>query len=230
MSVLVVDDEKAILDLVQNCLSVEGYVVATALSLKAAHRCLAEEEIDIVIVDIGLADGNGLDLVQQVRSTGSRGIIVLSGRGDLTDRVVGLEIGADDYIVKPFHFRDLLARVRALERRLLSRTTGVDSAHRSVHQFCGYEIDPATRRLALIGGGDLHLTTREFDVLWALVVNAPSIVTREAIVAAAFGPKHRVGGRPVDVLICRLREKLFPDGSGQVGIKAVRGRGYQLSC
>jgi DNA-binding response OmpR family regulator len=198
------------------------------LSLCTAQRCLAEEQIDIVIVDIGLSDGNGLDLVKQVRSTGSSGIIVLSGRGEVADRVLGLEFGADDYIVKPFHSRDLLARVRALERRLPARTSGTKND--ATREFCGYVIDPTRRRLAAIDGDDVQLTTREFDVLWVLVASAPSVVTREAIVDAAFGAGHSVGGRPVDGLICRLREKLFPDGSGHLWIKTVRGRGYQLSC
>lgn len=229
-SVLVVDDESSVLNLIEGCLSSEGYRVVTALSLNVAYQRLAEEEFKIVIVDIGLPDGDGLDLVHKVRASSSSGIIVVSGRGQVADRVVGLEVGADDYIVKPFHVRDLLARVRAVGRRLSELTAAAGHQQRPTRRFCGFEINAETRQLRLVEGKEISLTTREFDVLWTLVENAPAVLTREAIVHAAFGPGHAVGGRPVDGLIARLREKLFPDGSGHLKIRTVQSRGYQLTC
>ncbi len=227
-SILVVDDEKEILDLIEGRLTTEGYRVVRARSFGAASRKLAEEPFDIVILDVGLPDGSGLDLVQKIRKTSTTGIIVVSGRGEVADRVVGLEVGADDYIVKPFHLRDLLARVRALARRLGDVTAVPQIAKPTSRRFCGYEIDPKSRSLRVIDGPELYLTSREFEVLWTLVENAPMVLTREAILNAAFGVGHEYGGRPVDVLISRLREKLFPDGSGHLRIRTVRGRGYQL--
>lgn len=229
-SVLVVDDERAILDLIEKRLSAEGYRVVTALSLSAASQRLSEERFEIVVIDLGLPDGDGLDLVQEVRRTSLSGIIVVSGRGELADRVVGLEVGADDYIVKPFHQRDLLARVRALGRRLSEGVAARHGLQNISRQFCGYEIDPASRILKVIDGKELYLTSREFDVLWTLVENAPMLVSREAILDATFGAGHKFGGRPVDVLINRLRDKLFPDGTGRLRLRTVRGRGYRLLC
>ena len=227
-SILVVEDEQEILDLIEGRLTTEGFRVVRARSFGVASRKLAEEPFDIVILDVGLPDGSGLDLVQKIRKTTTSGIIVVSGRGEMADRVIGLEIGADDYIVKPFHLRDLLARVRALARRLGEAAASQQITQTVTRQFCGYEIDPKSRSLKAIDGQELYLTTREFEVLWILVENAPMVLTREAILNATFGIGHEYGGRPVDVLISRLREKLFPDGSGHFRIRTVRGRGYQL--
>lgn len=229
-SILVVDDEQGILNLISNRLSAEGFRIVEALSLSSASQCLSSENFDIVIIDIGLPDGNGLELVKQARINSSSGIIVVSGKGDITDRVLGLEIGADDYIVKPFHLRDLVARVRSLKRRITERNVGLTSNRNTTRNFCGFQIDRLGRTVTVIDGGEIYLTDREFDVLWALVENAPLVLSREVIINTAFGVGHEVAGRPIDGLISRLREKLFPDGSGRLRIRTVRGRGYQLAC
>ncbi len=229
LNILAVDDEAAILELVRSSLSTEGHHVVTASSLRQARGHLDCENFDLLIVDIGLSDGNGLDLVQKVRSDFSGWIIVLTGRGDVTDRVVGLEVGADDYIVKPFHVRELRARVRAVQRRLPDRGDDAQTGGAIRRQFCSYVIDAAKRSVTTENGDELHLTTKEFDVLWALIEHRDEVVTREAIVAAAFGKGHEVGGRPVDGLVSRLREKLFPDGSGHLRIKTIHGRGYLIT-
>jgi DNA-binding response OmpR family regulator len=223
----VVEDEVEILNLIEVFLGKEGYRVVKANSKRAADIALSKEEFEIVVIDIGLPDGDGLELVKKVRTSAESGIIVISGRGELADRVLGLELGADDYIVKPFHVRDIVARVRAVGRRISAQQA---RQRISPRHFCGYEIDKTARVLKQPEGTELSLTAREFDVLWALVESSPRVLTRESIVEAAFGRGYAFAGRPVDGLISRLREKLFPDGSGHLRIRTVRGRGYQLVC
>ena len=229
LRILVVDDENAILDMVRRSLSGDGHHVAVAGSLHVARACLEDGEFDLFIIDIGLSDGSGLDLVQTIRRQLPGWIIVLSGRQDVTDRVVALELGADDYIVKPFHLRELRARVQAGQRRLSPGGEPTLENGQDLRHFCAYTIDFGRRSVTQQGGGELHLTTREFDVLWALLSQNRKVVTREAIVKAAFGDQHAMGGRPVDGIISRLRDKLFPDGSGPQYIRTIHGRGYQIS-
>ena len=229
LKILAVDDEGAILDLINNSLSRDGHQVVTAPSLHRARSYLDQDSFDLFIIDIGLADGNGLDLVKMIRTETSGWIIILSGRGGITDRVVGLELGADDYMIKPFHVRELQARVRVVQRRIENRGEHSLDANNTSRIFCDYIVDSEKRSVKQTGGLELHLTTREFDVLWALLENGNNVLTRESIVRAAFGTQHEVGGRPVDGLISRLREKLFPDGTGAQRIKTVHGRGYQIS-
>lgn len=227
ISILAVDDEESILALMELRLAAEGYRVAKAISAKSANRLIATEDFDIAVIDVGLPDGDGLDLVRKLRNCSRCGIIVVSGRGEITDRILGLEVGADDYIVKPFHFHDLIARIRALMRRLPARTP-TSTLEDSVRRFGEYEINSLTRQVLRDGGTEVHLTTREFDVLWFLVINAPQVLTRDAIIEAAFGGKKILAGRPVDVIISRLRDKLFSNGSDRLRIRSVAGRGYQL--
>jgi DNA-binding response OmpR family regulator len=229
LRILVVDDEGAILELIKTALSLDGHSIVTASSLIRARNCLEKGKFDLFIVDIGLTDGNGLDLVKAIRADNSGWVIILSGRGDLADRVIGLELGADDYIMKPFHIRELQARVRVVQRRLETSGEQALSTITSTRNFCDYVVDSAKRSVKKSGSPELHLTTREFDVLWALIENKNTVLTREAILLAAFGNGHEVGGRPVDGLILRLREKLFPDGTGAQRIKTIHGRGYQVS-
>lgn len=228
LRVLAVDDELAVLDLIKNALSLDGHSIVTASSLVRARNCLEKGRFDLFIVDIGLTDGSGLDLVKAIRAENSGWVIILSGRADLADRVIGLELGADDYIMKPFHIRELQARVRVVQRRLEKFGEAL-STKTSTQNFCDYVVDSAKRSVKKCGGSELHLTTREFDVLWVLIENKNTVLTREAILLAAFGNGHEVGGRPVDGLILRLREKLFPDGTGAQRIKTIHGRGYQVS-
>ena len=230
LKILAVDEDIEILELVENALAGDGHSVSKTSTLKQALLKLEEEMFDLFIIDIGLTDGNGLDLVRKIRGGFSGGIIVVSGRGHLADRVLGLELGADDYIVKPFHVHEMQARVRAVQRRLPLHSANFIRSNNAVHRFCGYEIDATKRSLNLIDGEEIHLTTKEFDVLLVLVENVNKVLKREEIVNAAFGKGHEMGGRPVDGLIGRLRGKLFKDGTGTLRIKTIRGLGYQLSC
>lgn len=230
LRILVIDDEREILVLVASCLADEGYEITTSSTLAQARKTLGKEKFDLIIVDIGLSDGSGLDFVQKIRTEFFGGIIILSGRSNMVDRVVGIELGADDYIVKPFHLREFRARIRAVQRRLTLRMTHQQATKRTIFHFCGFELNIQTRSLKVIDGEEIHLTTREFDVLRVLVEHSEKVVMRETIVSAAFGDGHQFGGRPVDGLVSRLREKLFPDGSGQLRLKTIRGQGYQITC
>lgn len=228
ISILAVDDEESILDLMEARLAAEGYRVARALSVKAANRLIATNDFDIAIIDIGLPDGDGLELVRKIRNSSRCGIIVVSGRGEMTDRILGLEIGADDYIVKPFHFRDLIARVRAVNRRLSVAVRTSIPEPDSAQRFGEYEINFLTRQVRRDDGVEIHLTSREFDVLWLLVAKSPRVLTRDSIIEAAFGGRKTLGGKPVDVIVSRLRDKLFGNGPDRQRIRTVAGRGYQL--
>lgn len=230
LRILAVDDEADILELIHSSLSDEHYYIAGVSTLAKARKLLADEQFDLILVDIGLTDGSGLDFVQKIRTYFSGGIIILSGRSDMVDRVVGIELGADDYIVKPFHLRDFRARIRTVQRRLLQRDADQQPPDKNSIRFCGFEMNTLKRSVKAVDGDEMHLTTREFDVLKVLVENRDKVVTRDCIVSAAFGSRHQFGGRPVDGLVSRLREKLFPDGSGHLRLKTVRGQGYHLTC
>ncbi|HTW53492.1 MAG TPA: response regulator [Stellaceae bacterium] len=226
--ILVVDDQQEICDLVREYLSDEGFRVSTANDGAGMRETIAREPIELVILDLVLRGEDGLQLARELRNGSDIGIIMLTGRGETVDRIIGLEMGADDYLSKPFHLRELLARVRSVLRRGSSRGgAGNESDAQRAHvKFAGWSLDLASRELTSPSGEDVRLTTGEFELLAAFVNHANQVLSRDRLLDLS---RHREAGpfdRTIDVQVGRLRRKLEDDPKNPTMIKTVRGGGY----
>jgi two-component system OmpR family response regulator len=226
--ILIVDDQREICDLVQEYLSGEGYRVSTAQDGAGMRKVMGQSPVDLVILDLMLPGEDGLTLARVLRQeTPNVAIIILTGRGEIVDRIIGLEMGADDYLPKPFHLRELLARVKSVLRRASSRSVENQAASpRSKAKFAGWNLDLSSRELLSPSGKEVRLTTGEFDLLAAFVNNANQVLTRDRLLDLA---RNREGGpfdRTIDVQVGRLRRKLEEDPQRPTMIKTVRGTGY----
>jgi two-component system, OmpR family, response regulator len=225
--ILVVDDQKEICEVVQQYLSSEGYRVSVANDGAGMRRIMDGAEVDLVILDLMLPGEDGLTLARQLREESTVGIIILTGRGETVDRIIGLEMGADDYLPKPFHLRELLARVKSVLRRASSRAQKEKpSGARARARFAGWHLDLSTRELVSPDGGEVRLTTGEFDLLAAFVNNANQVLSRDRLLDLARNREAGPFDRTIDVQVGRLRRKLEPDPQKPTMIKTVRGTGY----
>ena len=224
--ILVVDDEREICDLVQEYLSNEGYRVSTAYDGAGMRRVMAQSPVDLVTLDLMLPGEDGLTLARWLRENFSVGIIMLTGRGEIVDHIVGLEMGADYYVPKPYHQRQLLAAVRCVLRRTSTQTTEKQTPSRSKARFAGWTLDLSSRELYSPSGKEVELTTGEFDLLAAFVNNPTQVLTRDLLFDLA---RHREAGsedRTIDVQVGRLRRKLENNPKKLTMIKTAHGRGY----
>jgi len=224
--ILVVDDQREICDLVQEYLVSEGYRVSTAHDGAEMRRVMGHGPVDLVILDLMLPGEDGLTLARSLRDESNVGIIILTGRGEIVDRIIGLEMGADDYLPKPFHLRELLARVKSVLRRASSRTAERQVTPRSRTRFAGWELDLSSRELFSPSGGEVRLTTGEFDLLSAFVNNANQVLSRDRLLDLARNREAGPFDRTIDVQVGRLRRKLEDDPQRPTMIKTVRGSGY----
>ncbi len=217
--VLVIDDDERLNLLLTKYLSQFGFSVRTAVHPKAGLRALKADPPDVLVLDVMLPDMDGFAVCRKVRESCRIPIIMLTARGDVTDRVVGLEMGADDYLPKPFEPRELVARIQAVLRRGAS-TDGEGSL-----RIGTLDVSWATRS-AQREGHDLELTTAEFELLGLLVRNCGRVLTRDRIMDETRGIDWAVYDRSIDVLISRLRQKLRDDPKRPSLIRTVRGTGY----
>lgn len=233
--ILVVDDQKEICEVVEQYLSGEGYRVSVAHDGDGMRRVMAQDTIDLVILDLMLPGEDGLALARQLREKSGLGILMLTGRGETLDRIIGLEMGADDYLPKPFHLRELLARVKSVMRRVAGQTsegkTGEGRAEPGSSgpakaRFAGWQLDLSTRELTSPSGEEVRLTTGEFDLLAAFVNNANQVLSRDRLLDLARNREAGPFDRTIDVQVGRLRRKLEPDAQNPTIIKTVRGTGY----
>src|SRR3954467_748275 len=224
--ILIVDDQQEICDVVQEYLTGEGYRVSTAHDGAGMRRVLAQGHVDLVILDLMLPGEDGLTLARSLRSESGIGIIILTGRGETVDRIIGLEMGADDYLPKPFHLRELLARVKAVLRRAHDRTAETPNSARSRVRFAGWNLDLSSRELLSPSGEEVRLTTGEFDLLSAFVNNANQVLSRDRLLDLARNREAGPFDRTIDVQVGRLRRKLEDDPQNPTLIKTVRGSGY----
>lgn len=220
MRALLIDDDTKLAELLAGYLAPHDVVVTHAADGPAGLRKLAGGGVDIVLLDIMMPGMDGLEVLRRLRGTSAVPVVMLTARGDETDRVVGLELGADDYLAKPVYPRELLARIRAVLRRVAPR--GPD--RRVV--VGDLEVDPEART-ARIGERDLGLTGLEFDLLLALAERAGRVVPRDVLWEAARGDTV-VSERTVDVHVSHLRAKLGDDARDPQRLKTVRGSGYVL--
>jgi DNA-binding response OmpR family regulator len=217
--ILVVDDEDAILDFVELGLRYEGFEVELARDGPSALAAVASRRPDLILLDLNLPGLDGLDVCRRVRQASDVPIIMLTARGDVDERVEGLEAGADDYLPKPFKFKELLARVRAVLRR---RT----SAAERVLKFGPVELNRDTREVFL-DGRPVHLTPRELDLLEVFMLHPRQVMTREVLLDRVWGTDYLGDGNLIEVHVSALREKLG-DQQRRL-IRTVRGVGYALS-
>ncbi len=230
--ILVVDDDPRIRQMLTRYFEQEGYRVSVAAEGAAMRAQLNSRPIDVILLDVVMPGEDGLTLAREIRAKSEVGIIMLTGRDEVLDRVVGLEVGADDYVTKPFHLREVLARVKSLLRR---RKPALDQAGKSaetgtdVIRFDGWLLDIARRRLVSPSGEDVPLTTGEFDLLSALAKHPGRVFTRETLMDFTRGRSLRAFDRTIDGQIARLRKKIESDPKFPTIVKSVRGVGYVFS-
>jgi two-component system alkaline phosphatase synthesis response regulator PhoP len=218
-TILVVDDERNIVDLLRLYLEKEGFVVAAASDGEEALAFHARHDPDLVILDLMLPKIGGFDVCREIRRRGDTPVLILTARSDDVDAIVGLELGADDYVTKPFNPRALVARVKAI----LRRTEATNRGGRPM-EVGALRIDPR-RREATVGERRLELRAREFDLLAALARDPGVVLTRDALLEGVWGTDFPGETRTVDVHVAEVRKKLGGDGPP---IETVRGHGYRL--
>ncbi|MBD3163208.1 MAG: response regulator [Candidatus Eisenbacteria bacterium] len=219
--VLVVEDEEKIAQLVAKNLQAIGLDVITAADGTTGLQRFRDETPDLLILDLMLPGIDGLEVCRQVRKTSRVPILMLTARRSQSDIVLGLEVGADDYLVKPFHVQELVARVRALLRRALPETEGP-------LRLGELSIDPARRRLER-AGALIELTSLEFDLLLFLASHPGRVFTREALLERVWGQDRVVDTRSIDSLVSRLRKKIERDANRPRYLQTVWGTGYRMA-
>ena len=223
-TVLVVDDEPSIGEVVSIYLQRAGYQVIVARDGQAALEALERQPPDLVVLDLMLPKVDGLEIARRLRAQGDTPIIMLTAKREESDRITGLETGADDYVVKPFSPQELVSRVKAVLRRTRGSVPG--SAEHAL-EFVGLRIDPKTH-LVQVQGKEESLTVKEFDLLWLLARHPRQVFSREQLLDLVWGMTDYVDPSTVTVHVRRLREKIEPDPSNPRHIQTVWGVGYKF--
>jgi DNA-binding response OmpR family regulator len=223
---LVVDDDVDVVELVRRYFCQHGFRVTGASDGQAMRHALTEHGIDLVLLDLGLPGEDGLDLTRYLRDSWHGPVIIVSGRGDSVDRVVGLELGADDYVSKPFDLRELLARVRSVLRRSGDRATAAPDTATNRIRFAGFILDYAARKLITDDGTTVPLTTREYDLLQVFLERPNRVLSRDDLIGRMHGRDAGPFDRSIDMQVGRLRRKIEADPTQPEFIKSVRGAGY----
>jgi DNA-binding response OmpR family regulator len=226
--IAVVDDEVEITLLLANYLQANGFRVSQLHDGAALFRLMAEDRPGLVLLDVGLPGADGFSVAREIRARWSCGLVMVTGRGDAVDKVVGLEIGADDYVTKPFDLRELLARVKAVLRRTSAIEASAATEPGKRRSFAGWELDLAARRLLNPLGCEVALTSGEFELLATLVAHAGRVLSRDFLLEQTRGREAGPFDRTIDVQVGRLRKKLEKDSDDPQIIKSVRGAGYIL--
>ena len=238
-TILVVDDDPDVRLLLLECLEMEGYRVIEAPDGAGLKLALTTSKIDLVTLDLNLGGEDGFALAREIRTRQNIPIIMISGKSDTIDRVVGLELGADDYITKPFHLREVLARVRAVLRRYEVHA-GADAAKDGAaagstplspcFTFDGWQLDLDRRELRRDAHGVVQLTTAEFNLLAIFVQRPARVLSRDDIMDLLKGHDWSPLDRSIDSLVARLRKKIEQDSDAPKLVKTVRGIGYVFSA
>jgi two-component system, OmpR family, response regulator len=228
--ILVIDDDSQIRALLQDYLAENGLRVSIASNGAEMSRILNDEAIDLVILDLRLGGEDGMAIARSLRDQSAIPIVMLTGVRDEADRVMGLELGADDYLTKPFSPRELLARIRTVLRRTKS-SMPAQSKQREIraYRFGGFELNLRTRRLRRINGDAIALTNGEFNLLAALLAAPERILTRDQLLEASRVYDNEVYDRAIDIQVLRLRRKIETDPSQPQFIVTERGAGYVFS-
>ena len=224
--ILVVDDDREIRDLLGKFLDKNGFRVTTAADGREMKQALDDWKIDLIVLDLMLPGEDGLMLCRRLRAESSLPVIMLTAMSEEVDRIVGLEMGADDYITKPFSPRELVARIKAVLRRASAATeTGIEVV-RSVLQFAGWRLDLDRRELYSTAGVLVPLSSGEFDLLATFATHAGRVLSRDQLLDLARGRAAQPFDRSIDVQVSRLRQKVEDDPKTPTLIKTVRNGGY----
>jgi len=230
--ILVVEDDRPTSDLISQYLGDNHFRVSTAVTGTEAEQALGGDAVDLVILDLNLPDQDGLMLAKKLLAERDIPIVMLTGRSDEMDRVLGLELGADDYVTKPFSPRELLARIRAVLRRAQTTPGGTRREREQalrIYRFAGFELRTGTRKLISPEGKDLELTSGEFALLATFLKSPQQILSRDQLLEGSR-MYDDVYDRSVDVQILRLRRKIEKNAAEPQIIKTERGAGYYLDC
>ena len=229
--ILIVDDDAAIRALLTEYFAESGLRVSSAGTSAEMTAILADAAIDLVVLDLRLAGEDGMAIARNLRGQSAIPIIMLTGVRDEADRVMGLELGADDYLTKPFSPRELLARVRTVLRRAAAATpTQARESEIRAFRFADFELNLRTRRLTRQEGRVIELTNNEFNLLAGLLASPQRVMTRDQLIEASRVYDNEVYDRAIDVQIMRLRRKIEPDPSHPTYILTERGVGYSFSA
>lgn len=227
---LVVDDDREIRRLIEEYLTQAGYRVSTAADGKAMRRLMEQHRFDLVVLDLMLPGEDGLSLCRDLRSRSNLPILMLTARGSEIDRIVGLEMGADDYLAKPFNPRELLARIRSILRRAHALPTNLVPEEVAVFRFAGWTLEVASRNVTALDGLVVPLSGAEFRLLRVLLEHPHCVFSRDQLLELTNGREAILFDRSIDVLVGRLRKRLRDDGKEPALIKTVRGEGYVLAA
>ncbi len=239
--ITVLDDDADITELLGNYLRGQGFRVSAVHKGAALMALMADDTPDLVLLDLGLPGEDGFVIARRLREHWQCGLVIVTGRGDAVDKIVGLEIGADDYVTKPFDLRELLARIKAVLRRTqgngpaLPTPTPVSAqaaeqpaVHRDRCRFAGWLLDRGARRLHAPGGAEVALTHGEFELLAVFAAHPGRVLSRDFLLENTRGREAGPFDRTVDVQVGRLRKKIEPDPQEPQILKSVRGAGYIL--
>jgi two-component system, OmpR family, response regulator len=224
--ILIVDDEKETCKAIAEYLTEEGYRVSIAHDGPTMRRVVASCQLDLILLDLKFPNDDGLALARSLRNESNVPIIIVTGRGEIIDRIVGLEMGADDYLAKPFHLGELLARVKSVLRRVRSTAANGQSPPSTKIHFAGWRLSLGSRDLQSPLGEAVRLTSGEFELLAAFVANPYRVLTRDRLAELVRHRRVAAFGRTIDVQVGRLRRKLGDDPQEPTLIKSVRGLGY----
>lgn len=225
--ILIVDDHREIRDLVSRALSKDGFRVSTAADGRAMRKVLSDSRIDLVLLDLMLPGEDGLALCRAIRAESNIPIIMLTAKGEEVDRIIGLEMGADDYLPKPFGSRELIARIKAVLRRGRGNTPDVDAERRAKHyRFERWVLDTGARELVRDDGVTVPLSTGAYDLLIVFVERPQRVLDRDQLLDLARGRSAAGLDRSIDTQVSRLRKKLERDPADPKIIKTVWGGGY----
>ncbi len=228
--ILIVDDQREIRDLVSRALTKEGFRISTAADGRAMRKILADGRIDLILLDLMLPGEDGLSLCRALRSESNVPIIMLTAKGEEIDRVIGLEMGADDYLPKPFGSRELIARIKAVLRRSQEKISKGETGQRpKSYHFDRWVLDTGARALLRDKGVTVPLSTGEYDLLIALVERPQRVLNRDQLLDLARGRSAAGLDRSIDTQVSRLRKKLEIDPSDPKIIKTVWGGGYMFT-
>ena len=227
-NILVVDDDVVICQLLDRYLTAAGYRVKTANNGEEMYRSIKLQAPDLILLDLKMPGKHGLELAKELRKDSDVGIIILTGSDETVDKVVGLEVGADDYVPKPFDERELLARVRSVLRRVLHDDT-TQNEDKSIAKFSNWILDLTAHELRSPVGEEVRLTSYEFQLLTILVKNPNRVLNRDQIMENITGRGWIPSDRSVDVLVSKLRKKIEEDPHKPIFVKTIRGSGYKFT-
>ncbi|MCH9048710.1 MAG: response regulator transcription factor [Proteobacteria bacterium] len=226
-NILVVDDDVVICNILDRYLTAAGYRVKTAANGEEMYRCIKLQPPDLILLDLKMPGKHGLELARELRKESDMGIIILTGSDETVDKIVGLEVGADDYVPKPFDERELLARVRSVLRRVLQT---VDTTDKSVARFSGWTLDLVAHELKSPVGDEVRLTSYEFQLLATLVKSPNRVFNRDQIMESITGRDWIPSDRSIDVLVGKIRKKIEENPHKPIFIKTIRGTGYKFTA